>query len=120
MMLESGGQPCLYFTGAGIKDQDRNILVNQQLIVGFLQSCATLLAQGEVPSIHGNPKRRKRPNEDDESEGGKGSSGHDSDHPSDDERTPELTRGNRSIRGSVLITLRDSPPYTLWYAWVLL
>lgn len=107
--------------GAGIKDQDRNIVVNQRLIADFLQSIAPLLAKGKDPSsIPGSRKKRKRDNEDDEDDNDEDRLADDVSLPSEDEyedpgasesdptRIPPLTRG------SVLITLRDAPPYTLW------
>ncbi|KAF8311073.1 hypothetical protein DL93DRAFT_2211241 [Clavulina sp. PMI_390] len=92
--------------GAGIKDQDRNIAVNQRLLVDFFQAAAPLLAKGKDPSsVPGSRKKRKRDPDDEEA---------DEDHfLDDDEQCPPPTRG------TVLVTLRDAPPYTLWYTFSL-
>ncbi|KAJ3999468.1 hypothetical protein F5050DRAFT_1805008 [Lentinula boryana] len=89
--------------GKGINDQDRNILSNQRLILGFLRSAARFLKLGPVPVINGRKKRRVSSEDEDRGE---------------DE---EMSDANRSIdsemesnRGTILITLRNVPPYTLW------
>ncbi|KAF8339704.1 uncharacterized protein EI90DRAFT_3037511 [Cantharellus anzutake] len=105
--------------GAGIKDQDRNILANQKLIVGFFQSCAPFLARGKVPPFHisQTPKKRKHSDNDSDDRGSGDDESSDSDSavsPNSELQTSELL-GKTGFRGSVLITLRNSPPYTLWY-----
>ncbi|KAI8981162.1 hypothetical protein BD414DRAFT_491849 [Trametes punicea] len=88
--------------GKGITDQDRNILSNQVLLLGFLQSAAPLLASGTVPAVHKARKRKKNPDDDS------------SDHDDEDYDHPEGPDASRKTRGTVLITLRNVPPYTLW------
>ncbi|KAF9516985.1 hypothetical protein BS47DRAFT_1314831, partial [Hydnum rufescens UP504] len=88
--------------GAGIKDQDRNIHVNQQLILGFLQSSAGLLAKGLDPTQLRKQRRDEDKSEDEDEEA--------SDIASDGEESQQPG----SVRGSILITLRDAIPYTLW------
>ncbi|KAI0756502.1 hypothetical protein C8Q80DRAFT_1128984 [Daedaleopsis nitida] len=88
--------------GKGISDQDRNILSNQLLLLGFLRCAANFLVSGPVPTVH-NPRKRARRTED-------GSE--------DDEGVAE-NKGQASdeapqTRGTILITLRNAPPYTLW------
>ncbi|KAJ3550613.1 hypothetical protein NM688_g5032 [Phlebia brevispora] len=85
--------------GKGIADQDRNILSNQVLLLDFLRSAAHMLKTGPVPSVQGS--RRRKANSESDDEGPPGSS--------DEE-------GKQTIpsRGTVLITLRNVPPYTLW------
>jgi 25S rRNA (uracil2634-N3)-methyltransferase len=94
-------------TGKGISDQDRNILSNQLLILDFLKSAASLLENGAVPLMTSrNPCKKRRTEMD-----------------SDEDDTQDLhlgadkTFGSPEIkaRGTVLITLRNTPPYTLWY-----
>ncbi|KAJ4477158.1 hypothetical protein J3R30DRAFT_3291132 [Lentinula aciculospora] len=89
--------------GKGINDQDRNILSNQTLVLGFLRSAANFLKQGSVPSITRRKKKRVS-NEDvddvDEDE-------------SIDDHSVEPQPG--SSRGTILITLRNVSPYTLWF-----
>ncbi|OCH88746.1 hypothetical protein OBBRIDRAFT_64695 [Obba rivulosa] len=87
--------------GKGITDQDRNILSNQVLILGFLRSAANVLATGPMPSIHTSRKRKRDPDDEDE----------DMDGASDDD-TPATS--SVKSRGTVLITLRNVPPYTFW------
>ncbi|KAJ3571612.1 hypothetical protein NP233_g3638 [Leucocoprinus birnbaumii] len=87
--------------GKGITDQDRNILSNQVLILDFLRSASKFLKSGPVPLVH-KPKRKKA-TEVDEDE-----MDPDSDEPSNRASTPV------AARGTILITLRNVPPYTLW------
>jgi 25S rRNA (uracil2634-N3)-methyltransferase len=89
--------------GKGIADQDRNILANQVLLLGFLRSAPHVLVQGPMPVA---PAKRKHISDDD-----------------DEDDAPEALTGSddeagetTASRGSVLITLRNVPPYTLWYA----
>ncbi|EMD42312.1 hypothetical protein CERSUDRAFT_41630 [Gelatoporia subvermispora B] len=88
--------------GKGITDQDRNILSNQLLLLDFLRSAASSLATGPIPSVHISRKRKRDPDDDqDDKEGA-----------SDDDTPPASIP---KTRGTVLITLRNVPPYTLWY-----
>ena len=87
------------FAGKGIADQDRNILSNQVMLLGFLQSAAPLLSTGPIPVVH---VAKKKKSEDDESG--------DEDAPG---KSQELANAP-APRGTVLITLRNVPPYTLW------
>ncbi|KAJ7103164.1 hypothetical protein B0H15DRAFT_811211 [Mycena belliarum] len=90
--------------GKGITDQDRNILSNQLLVLGFLRSAAGLLATGSVPEY--NVKKRKRPTDDDDDEP------EDVDgyvHPDDEDISKSV-----ACRGTILITLRNVVPYTQW------
>jgi 25S rRNA (uracil2634-N3)-methyltransferase len=92
---------CETHTGKGITDQNRNILSNQLLILAFLRSAAKFLALGRTPSVHESRKRKKKSSDD-----GEGDSGHE-DEPPDNLELLES-------RGTILITLRNVPPYTLW------
>lgn len=104
--------------GAGIKDQDRNIVVNQKLLVDFFQSIAPLLAKGKDPSnLPGSSKtkRKKRKLDDDgvsEDEEAELSGVSDLEDEVENEMSARIPP---STRGTVLVTLRDAPPYTLWY-----
>jgi 25S rRNA (uracil2634-N3)-methyltransferase len=83
--------------GKGIADQDRNILSNQTLMLDFLRSVPLVLEQGSIPTM---PSRQKKEADDDE------------DMLMEDE---EVNDGPaKALRGTVLITLRNVPPYTLW------
>ncbi|KAI0639914.1 hypothetical protein C8Q77DRAFT_1205326 [Trametes polyzona] len=88
--------------GKGITDQDRNILSNQLLLLGFLRSAAPFLASGPIPVVNKARKRKRNPDDDDSGE---------------DEAEYAGTEGpdtSRKNRGTVLITLRNVAPYTLW------
>ncbi|KAJ7116829.1 hypothetical protein C8R43DRAFT_1091249 [Mycena crocata] len=93
--------------GKGITDQDRNILSNQLLILGFLRSAAGLLVAGPVPEIF-TAKKRNRPDDDD---------GAEADEP-DQMDNMDLEDANitqhAACRGAILITLRNVAPYTQW------
>jgi 25S rRNA (uracil2634-N3)-methyltransferase len=100
--------PALYWLinvleGKGISDQDRNILSNQLLILGFLRAAKAVLKQGPIPEVH-RPRRKKKPNESDDEDEMDGVSDMEEEQPSQP----------ISARGTVLITLRNVPPYTLW------
>ncbi|KAH9920219.1 uncharacterized protein BXZ73DRAFT_52225 [Epithele typhae] len=90
--------------GKGITDQDRNILSNQQLLLGFLRSVAPLLTKGPIPSVRVSRKRKRNP-DDDEDSGDDGGA---------DADLPEVSSDTPTPRGTVLITLRNVAPYTLW------
>lgn len=98
-----------YGVGKGITDQDRNILSNQILILGFLRSASRFLAEGPVPSY--TNQRKKKPTSDDD------------DDEDEVEQNETAIEGGESLpppsapcsRGTILITLRNVPPYTLWY-----
>ncbi|KZT51223.1 hypothetical protein CALCODRAFT_525716 [Calocera cornea HHB12733] len=79
--------------GAGIQDQDRNINTNQQLMLGFFRSVASFLSSKE------NGPRHNRPSD--------LSGEFDSDI--EDSSAEQSDSGGR-----ILVTLRDSVPYTLW------
>ncbi|KAF7797176.1 hypothetical protein EIP86_008368 [Pleurotus ostreatoroseus] len=86
--------------GKGIADQDRNILSNQLLLLGFLRSAAHLLKTGPVPRVQS--RKKKASSNDDEND--------DAEESADEENGADVAQ----CRGSILITLRNVPPYTLW------
>ncbi|KAJ7292939.1 hypothetical protein C8J57DRAFT_1267621 [Mycena rebaudengoi] len=90
--------------GKGITDQDRNILSNQLLILGFLRSAAGFLVNGPVPEIT-KPKKRKLSDDDEEEE-----------EAAVDSFDFEVESFSQPItyRGTILITLRNVSPYTAW------
>jgi len=77
--------------GAGIQDQDRNIQVNQQLMLGFFLSVAAFLSGSHDPRDVGAAREGEQD--------------------SDVEHSPKQVE---DVRARVLVTLRDSVPYTLW------
>jgi 25S rRNA (uracil2634-N3)-methyltransferase len=83
--------------GKGITDQDRNILSNQILILGFLRSAAKYLVRGPAPELQSSRKRNRPSSDDDEW--------------TDGDNDQEI---DGRARGTVLITLRNVPPYTEW------
>ncbi|CAL1694353.1 unnamed protein product [Somion occarium] len=84
--------------GKGITDQDRNILSNQLLLLGFLRSAASFLTTGPVPVV---VKKKKPKSGESEDEG-------------QDSASEAGTSNSVAPRGSILITLRNVTPYTLW------
>lgn len=93
--------------GKGITDQDRNILSNQLLVLAFLRSAASVLATGPIPTIF-KPRKRKGDEDEDES---------DDDNSAQQELEDEdefMSNAVEKTRGSILITLRNVSPYTLW------
>ncbi|KAJ3516258.1 hypothetical protein NLJ89_g1231 [Agrocybe chaxingu] len=59
--------------GKGITDQDRNILSNQLLVLGFLRSASEMLQLGPIPNVAPS-KKRKSGDEDEDDDGGEESS----------------------------------------------
>jgi len=125
--------------GAGIKDQDRNIITNQHLLLRTLRCVHPILTHGPPPGPIKPHEKRKRPASDNEDDADA-----DIDYDQDfEEETAELEAtlraeadGDVSIeagksiidisnpaptsftppnrRGTVLFTLLDQPPYSLW------
>ncbi|KAF8079115.1 hypothetical protein FPV67DRAFT_96949 [Lyophyllum atratum] len=97
--------------GKGITDQDRNILSNQVLILAFLRSASKVLSLGPIPSFT-TPKKPKKGEDDEEEE------------KEEEAMLVELEEDGGyefivpeevvETRGTVLITLRNVVPYTLW------
>lgn len=83
--------------GKGIADQDRNVRENQATLLSFLAAVPALLEQGPMPSA--KPQKYKPVEDDDDL---------------DDEEAGAVDVQDTKTRGTVLITLRDAPPYTLW------
>jgi 25S rRNA (uracil2634-N3)-methyltransferase len=88
--------------GKGITDQDRNILSNQVLILGFLRSAARFLVRGPMPQLQPSGKGKHSPDDDEDGYS--------------DEDHNEVVGISGRARGTVLITLRNAPPYTEWFA----
>ena len=91
-------------SGKGITDQNRNILSNQTLILEFLRSAAKMLQRGLIPSVTGPSKKKEEEGDSDE----------ESDMNLHSEPSDMDEQGSPSTRGTVLITLRNVIPYTLW------
>ncbi|KAL0951849.1 hypothetical protein HGRIS_008510 [Hohenbuehelia grisea] len=91
--------------GKGIADQDRNILSNQVLVLGFLRSASHMLAPGPVPSIISSRKKKQASDDEDEDM---------SDGNRDEDEEDAAPINVQKTRGTVLITLRNVSPYTLW------
>ncbi|KIL71388.1 hypothetical protein M378DRAFT_215973 [Amanita muscaria Koide BX008] len=102
--------------GKGITDQDRNILSNQLLVLAFLRSVVGVLAKGPIPTIFKPKKKRKTEDEDEDEDG---DIDRKNDQGNEDESLPfslpyTESEHREKTRGSVLITLRNVAPYTLW------
>ncbi|KAL5533658.1 hypothetical protein ACEPAG_118 [Sanghuangporus baumii] len=104
--------------GKGITDQDRNILSNQILLLSFLRSVASFLVTGPIPSVHAPRKRKRRPEDeesDDDDDDERQAQNEDDMSGVEDLQRETLDSVNHSrSRGTVLITLRNVPPYTDW------
>ena len=121
--------------GAGHKDETRNVLANQLLILRFLISVAPFLTVGALPGYApGGGSSNKRAGSDDEDDfddaqptGAEtfdeldalaGSSINDADQAILDDTQARIAALQPlqppSRQGSVLITLRNASPYTLW------
>ncbi|KAF9469611.1 hypothetical protein BDZ94DRAFT_1151295 [Collybia nuda] len=100
--------------GKSITDQDRNILSNQVLILGFLRSAAKMLTLGPVPSFT-VPKKKKKSSEEDEDEDEETPTPDDTGNV-EDKNEYEFFVPDNSVpsRGTILITIRNVTPYTLW------
>jgi 25S rRNA (uracil2634-N3)-methyltransferase len=82
----------------------RNILSNQDLILGFLRSAQHVLESGDIPSFTSS-KADKSANDDE-------------DQPMPSQEIIDEFQ-LRTLRGTVLITLRNVSPYTLWYVFTI-
>lgn len=101
--------------GAGHKDEQRNVLANQFLLLRFLISVAPYLTDGRPPVYVTGKKHRHMDSDEDESdeEDAMAQGPPASMTPSDSLTTwRPLTPPAR--QGSVLITIRNASPYTLW------
>lgn len=94
--------------GKSITDQDRNILSNQQLILDFLRCAQHCLVEGLTPLVHRKRRRKSQDDDDDEDEVVM-------DNMSDSDAEPSIRPAAATTgRGTILITLRNVPPYTAW------
>lgn len=102
--------------GAGHKDEQRNVLANQLLLLRFLVSVAPCLTRGALPS-YATKEKKVAPSDDSDDEASD----------AEDEETRDFLAVLQSMdkdtrqpfapparQGSVLITLRNVAPYTLW------
>lgn len=122
--------------GAGHKDETRNVLANQLLILRFLVSVAPFLTMGPLPAHApgGASSHRKQAGSDDDDDFADEQDGVNDDFDfDDDDNVPNRTDADQAIlddtqarisaiqqlqppsrQGSVMITLRNASPYTLW------
>lgn len=109
----------VYFIGKGIADQDRNILANQLMILGFLKSAANMLQLGPAPITPVSKKKMKAKMDDDDDDDADVTL-HDgfpaaTDLNDTEEELQFLSQPNDiRTRGTLLITLRNVVPYTQW------
>ncbi|TCD62628.1 hypothetical protein EIP91_006612 [Steccherinum ochraceum] len=85
----------------GIADQDRNILSNQVLLLGFLRSASQFLTHGPVPKVHSSKGKDRQDDAEDDGE-------------NDEEGRDGSPVQEVASRGRILVTLRNVAPYTLW------
>ncbi|KAK0564824.1 hypothetical protein OC844_001535 [Tilletia horrida] len=111
--------------GAGHKDETRNILANQLLLLRFLVSAAPLLSTGPLPawvqaSLSGKKRRNEESDDEEDAEEGGQGGGDVTDLDDDDDEHNNLYGPRHASMavpkraGSVLITLRNCVPYTQW------
>jgi len=107
--------------GAGHKDESRNVLSNQLMLVRFLVSVAPFLTTGAVPAYasKGTKEVKKRSMEDEEDTAGLDQIISQEEDEEEDITTAEDQKKSGGFTippyaGSVLITLRNCKPYTLW------
>lgn len=96
--------------GLGIADRDRNVVANQNVLLGFLKSVKGVLQEGVVPGLHKTGKGKGKGRVEDEVQFS------DDDDDVESGREPGLGDGEKRA-GSVLVTLREQEPYTLWYVY---
>jgi 25S rRNA (uracil2634-N3)-methyltransferase len=97
--------------GSGEKDQERNVRLNQTLLLRFLRASAPLLAGPSSNSLDSPDKNRKRKRGYDQGD----DDGEISTSSEPDEKMTATSRSETSGRpGSILITLRTSSPYSFW------
>ncbi|WFD36406.1 25S rRNA (uracil(2634)-N(3))-methyltransferase [Malassezia cuniculi] len=89
--------------GAGHKDERRNVLANQLLLLRFFVSVAAVLTRGPPPR---HMAKKKAAGSDDDS-------ADERDEDDEDAGVPSFYMPPRR-QGSVLVTLRNASPYTLW------
>ncbi|KZV99249.1 hypothetical protein EXIGLDRAFT_606023 [Exidia glandulosa HHB12029] len=85
--------------GKGIADQDRNVLENQRTLLAFLAAVPPFLELGPLPK-QGPSRKDRRPRNEEE----------------DDDEDVEMWDDEKTAktRGTLLVTLRDAAPYSLW------
>lgn len=136
---QSGGFNRIYFgfphVGQGHKDESRNVLANQLLLLRFFVSAASLLSSGPKPqyalSNEQGVKKRKAEEVQEDLDDGVDRDPADEDTFSDVDPEDDLLSGRDSLSerrntagswpprsspraGSILVSLRESKPYTLW------
>jgi 25S rRNA (uracil2634-N3)-methyltransferase len=94
--------------GAGHKDESRNILSNQLMLIRFLVSVAPLLSRGPVPSYMSSKGKARKGSADSEPEEEVEESEIESEEPRKDGFCVP------PHAGSLLITVRNCKPYTMW------
>lgn len=85
------------------------------LILGFLRSAAKLLALGPVPSFSVSKKKKKLSEDNDEEEEEMYSPEETTHAEGDGEYEFFVPDDTVPSRGTILITLRNVSPYTLWF-----
>lgn len=98
--------------GAGHKDEQRNVLANQLMLLRFLVSVAPYLTQGRAPEyVTGKTRRGSDDEDEDDNSENQGPAGAEEVLA---EHTVWRPLSPPARQGSVLITIRNVPPYTLW------
>ena len=98
-------------SGAGHKDETRNVLANQLLLLRFFISVAPYLTRGKSTS---RTKRSHRHRDDSDDDDDAATAPLEADSLSEQFEFGPRSLNPPSKPGSVLITLRNASPYTLW------
>lgn len=95
--------------GLGEKDEQRNVRLNQTLLLGFFKSAAELLAEGSIPNTGSRSAKRKAKSEETDQD-------EEDDLLSafDEEEGLDVGQDRDAERGSILVVLREGKPYSLW------
>ncbi|WFD00735.1 25S rRNA (uracil(2634)-N(3))-methyltransferase [Malassezia yamatoensis] len=120
------GFPHANRAGAGHKDEQRNVLANQLLLLRFFVSVAPFLTRGPIPTYAANVKKIRNESDDDDDDD-QSDDFHADNGPKQslqdiqdlDQYDVQEAHTKRAFQppfrqGSVLITLRNTSPYTLW------
>lgn len=108
--------------GTGEKDQARNVQLNQALLSKFFRSVAPFLSKGpsRMPVVEpGQGKAKAKGKKKDEDEEGELEGVSDLEEMGEDGedmyQVPSERVSWKVQKGTVLVTLRDAVPYTLWF-----
>ncbi|GAA6024704.1 hypothetical protein JCM10207_009226 [Rhodosporidiobolus poonsookiae] len=100
--------------GQGITDQTRNIRTNQTLLLDFYRSASLLLRRGTAQAPGSSTSRNLTRDLSRSPSPAPGADAADEEQDTVDDPALQLVPPPPSTRGTVLLTLRTAPPYSLW------